>query len=233
MSIFQFKYFSVQQTNTPLKVGTDAMILGAVINRNNYLSILDIGTGTGVLALMAKQNNPNAKVVAIDIDEESLIDCQHNFENSPWNNDLICLQQDFNFLDTESKFDCIVCNPPYYENGLLSKSEGMNRVKHTVDFSLEDLFVKVQKLLSSNGDFWIILPHSTAEKWKNFALTIDLHTSEKIIIFGKPDLPKRVIFKMRLETSSVSEKRLIIRNSDNTYSEEYKKLTKEFHNKEL
>jgi tRNA1Val (adenine37-N6)-methyltransferase len=233
MSIFQFKYFSVQQSNNSLKVGTDAMILGASVDENNYLSILDIGTGTGVLALMAKQKNPNAKVIAIDINDQSLIDCKINFKNSPWNNDLICSQQDINFFTTENKFDCIICNPPYYENGLLSQSEDVNRAKHTIDFSLDNLFFKAKNLLSSEGHFWVILPYITAEKWRFFAENIGLYTCRKINVFAKPDLPKRTILKMGLNASILSEKKLIIRNDDNTYSEEYKELTKEFHNKEL
>lgn len=233
MSVFQFKYFSIQQSNSTLKVGTDAMILGASIDENSYLNILDIGTGTGILALMAKQKNPLSKVTAIDIDKQSLIDCRTNFENSVWKNDLNCLHQDISTYFSQNTFDCIICNPPYYENGLLSKSDSNNQAKHAFDFSLETLFPKVKSLLNSNGHFWVILPYSTSEKWIEFSASIGLFTSEKTIIFGKPDLPKRTILKMGLEETDRIERSFTIRNKNNSYTDEYKELTKEFHDREL
>lgn len=231
MSIFQFKYFSIQQSNSSLKVGTDAMLLGAFIPENAYSSILDIGTGSGVLALMAKQQNPNATVEAIDIDESALIDCQFNFENSPWKYDLNCRNQDVFTLPLHQQFDCIVCNPPYYENGLLSASESVNRTKHTIDFSLENLFIKVKALLCKNGHFRVILPCSNAEKWSAFGASIGLFLIERIVIFGKPELPKRNILVFGTTEQQVIEHRFIVRNVDNSYTEMYKELTREFHNK--
>lgn len=216
-----------------MKVGTDAMILGASIDEFSYSSILDIGTGTGILALMAKQKNPLAKVTAIDIDEQSLIDCKTNFENSVWKNDLTCFHQDISTYFPQDTFDCIVCNPPYYENGLLSKSDSTNRVKHTTDFSLEALFIKVNSLLNDDGHFWVILPYSGSEKWIEFSTSIGLFTSEKTIIFGKPKLPKRTILKMGLREITTIERFFTIRNQDNLYTNEYKELTKEFHDRKL
>lgn len=233
MSSFQFKYFSIQQSNSTLKVGTDAMILGASINENSYLNMLDIGTGTGILALMAKQKNPLAKVTAIDTDEQSLIDCKANFENSVWRNDLNCFHQDISTYFPTTTFDCIVCNPPYHENGLLSESDSNNRAKHAFDFSLETLFLKVKSLLNEHGHFWVILPYSTSEKWIEFSTAIKLFTNEKTIIFGKPGLSNRAILKMGLEETGTIERSFTIRNSDNSYTSEYKKLTKEFHDREL
>lgn len=233
MSSFKFRYFSVQQSNSTLKVGTDAMILGASIDEDSYHNILDIGTGTGILALMAKQKNSLAKVTAIDIDEQSLIDCKENFENSVWINDLNCFHQDILTYFTENTFDCIVCNPPYYENGFLSESVVNNRAKHTTNFSLEMLFLKVKSLLNENGHFWIILPYSSSEKWIKFSSSIGLFTSEKTIIFGKPELPKRTILKIGLKEVKTITRFLIIRNQDNSYTNEYKELTKEFHDRKL
>lgn len=209
------------------------MILGASIHEKAYLSILDIGTGTGVLALMAKQKNPSAKVTAIDIDEQSLIDCRTNFETSVWKNDMDCFLQDISTYSSQNEFDCIICNPPYYENGLLSESNSNNRAKHTLDFSLATLFLKVKSLLSEHGHFWIILPYSTSEKWIKFSTETGLFTNKKIIIFGKPKLPKRIILKMGLEETNSIEHSFTIRNQDNSYTDEYKELTKEFHDREL
>lgn len=223
----------MQQSNSSLKVGTDAMLLGASVGESTYKYILDIGTGTGVLALMAKQKNPKAKVTAIDIDKQPLIDCKANFENSPWKDDLNCLQQNFMDFIPENQFDFVICNPPYYENGFLSETASNNRAKHTIDFSLESLFQKTKEWLTPNGRFRIILPYSTAEKWSKFGNSIQLFTIRKQIIFGKPDLPKRTILTLGLSKTEPEEDFLIIRNEDNSYTKEYKELTKEFHNREL
>lgn len=209
------------------------MLLGASVAENMYSSILDIGTGTGVLALMAKQKNPTATVEAIDIDESSLIDCRINFEHSPWKSDLKCLNQNiFNFTTSQS-FDCIICNPPYYENGLLSASESVNRTKHAVDFSLENLFIKVRSLLCENGHFRLILPYSSAEKWSLFGESAGFFLIERITIFGKPDLPKRSILIFGLKKQPLIERSIVVRNADNSYTEIYKELTSEFHNKTI
>lgn len=231
--MFQFKYFSIQQENSSLKVGTDAMLLGASIDQNYYKNILDIGTGTGVLALMAKQQNPDAIVVAIDIDEQSLIDCKQNFEASIWEKDLHCFNQNFETYVSSTKFDCIICNPPYYENGLLSDSDSNNRAKHTSEFSLEQLFLTAKSLLTSDGHFYIILPVQNADKWETFSKKIGFSIGLKRVVFAKPNQVKRVIFKFTSNVEKCINDDLIIRNVDNTYSESYKNLTKEFHNKEL
>lgn len=210
------------------------MILGAFIDGHSYQNILDIGTGTGVLALMTRQKNPSAKVTAIDIDEQSLLDCKINFEHSLWATDLDCFQQDFISFDPHTKFDCIVCNPPYYENGMLSLSHSSNLAKHTTEFSLETLFQKVRSLLQPRGSFWLILPYPTTEKWCDFAQSTGLFTSRKITILGKIGSPKRTVLKMKLlQDDELTEDTFIIRNADNSYTDAYKELTKEFHDREL
>lgn len=233
MSTFHFKQFTIQQSNSALKVGTDAMMLGAFLEDISAKNILDIGTGTGVLALMAKQKNPTAIVTAIDIDDNSLIDCVHNFENSKWKEDLICLKKNFNELDATLKYDSIICNPPFYENSLLSDTAKNNRAKHTVDFSLEALFTKVQSLLNPNGQFWVILPAATSDKWKVFANSIKLFPTKEIVLFGKENNPKRIIYRFELISKPIEKTSLIIRNQDNSYSKEYIELTKDFHNKNI
>lgn len=232
MSVFQFKYFSIQQNNSALKVGTDAMVLGALVH-GDYQTILDIGTGTGVLALMLKQKNVHSKVLAIDIDNQSLTDCKINFENSIWSEDLICKNEDIFTYDSSQLFDCIVCNPPYYENGLLSSSDILNRAKHTFDFSLECLFTKVKSLLTVKGSFWVILPIENAEKWFFYCENIQLYVQEYITIYGKQNLPKRIVMKMGLEALPTDKKDFVIRDNENIYTEEYRKLTSEFHNKKI
>lgn len=210
------------------------MVLGASIADNAYHSILDIGTGTGVLALMAKQKNPESKVLAIDIDEQSLVDCRANFENSLWSKDLTCLYQNFTDFIPENTFDCIICNPPFYENGLLSEKISSNRAKHAINFSIQELLTKVKSWLQPNGHFWLILPYSTSEKWNDYGKAIGLFAIGKRTVFGKPGSPKRMILKFSLsKKDSIKEDSLTIRNHDNSYTEMYKQLTSDFHNRTL
>ncbi len=208
------------------------MVLGALVH-GNYQTILDIGTGTGVLALMLKQKNVHSKVLAIDIDDQALLDCKVNFENSTWSGDLNCKREDIFTFDSSQLFDCIVCNPPYYENGLLSSSEALNRAKHTSDFSLESLFTKVKSLLTAKGNFWVILPVENAEKWFVYCENIQLYVQEHITIYGKPNFPKRIVMKMGTESLPTDKKHFVIRDNENVYTEEYRKLTLEFHNKKI
>lgn len=233
MGNFQFKYFAIQQQHSTLKVGTDAMILGASISREAYKNILDVGTGTGVLALMAKQLNPLAKITAIDIDLQSAIDCQHNFGASPWQKDFTYLSDSIFELKTASLFDCIVSNPPYYENGLLSHNENVNSVKHTQNFDLQSFFKISLQLLSSEGEMWIILPSEHCSKWLQFTTSIGLFPKKVIYVYGKPGQLKRVIVHLGKTQQTLQEEDLTIRDKNNAYTDQYKLLTKEFHNKTL
>jgi len=235
LSVFQFKYFSIEQFHSSLKVGTDAMLLGAFVGANHYQSILDIGTGTGVLALMTKQTNPTAKVTAIDLDEQALIDCQNNFSNSPWKHDFKLICGDFLLYCPNKQFDCIICNPPYYENGLLSESERINTSKHTSSTFLETLLLKGISHLKEHGDFWLILPIENSEKWIAFLENNGNIINQLITICSKVNQPKRIVLKIgKIEKEFTNKKQtFIIRNSDNSYTDEYKQLTKDFHNKAL
>jgi tRNA1Val (adenine37-N6)-methyltransferase len=231
---FQFKYFAIQQENCTLKVGTDAMLLGASLFPNCYFHILDVGTSSGVLALMAKQLNPLASVMAIDIDAAALKDCRANFMHSPWNQDLHCIEQDVFAFNPLIHFDCVVCNPPYYEDGLLSADTRVNRAKHAQNFSLEELFQKVKKILTPDGDFWLILPYETSQKWLDYALSLGYQLKLQKIIYSKENKPVRMIFAFTLARIDVPiYEELTIRNEDNSYHDEYKLLTKEFHGKPL
>lgn len=234
MKPFHFKHFSLQQSHSSLKVGTDAMVLGALAEANCPRTILDIGTGTGVLALMMAQKFSEASITAIDIDDCSLKDCSVNFQNSPWSHRLNCLQQDIQSFDSSEKFDLIICNPPFYENTLVGENERLNQAKHATPTILATIFNKSVNLLTENGFFWVILPFETTEKWLQIASGNQLYMASKITIFSKLNLPKRTViaFSRSLPKNQLISE-LILRNSDNNYSEEYIHLTLNFHNRTL
>lgn len=210
------------------------MLLGAFLDQGIYENILDIGTGTGVLALMAIQRNPGAIATGIDIDAETLKDCHLNFINSPWKNQLLCKEIAIENYSSDALHDCIICNPPYYENGHLSENASINNAKHTKDFSLKTLFDLAILLISKKGHFWIILPQNTSNKWCEYASTIGLQVRKKIELHSKKSQPIRTIYCFTLDqVLKVDTQLLVIRNLDNSYTQAYKDLTKDFHNKLL
>lgn len=229
MSVFKFKHFDVRQGRSALKVGTDAMVLGALVKTSNKVNALDVGSGTGVLALMLAQKNSNIKVTAIELDENSCLDAAENFETSPYANRLNLLNQDF-LSFKQTGFDLIVCNPPYYENGLLGEDNRVNTAKHVDQLTPERLTENAASCLSDVGQFWVIWPFESSLKFVTQANNSGLYLREQIIVFGKPNQPKRVVLCFeKLESSSLIESTFCIREASGDYTSDYKLLTREFH----
>ncbi len=233
MSVFRFKEFSVIQDRSAMKVGTDAMLLGSFIQPNQKGNCLEIGTGTGVISLMIVQRSPEIKITALDIDFESIEEAIQNFTNSPWKDRVEGVLGDFLDFSTTEKFDLIVSNPPYFENGLLNESKRKASSRHEASLPLINLFQKSKELLTENGVFVLIIPSQSAQKWIDNALKINLFCFKEITVYGKPNLPKRSILFFSKENKEIMNEELIIRNLDNKYTEEYKKLTIDFHGVEL
>ena len=233
MSVFRFKEFSVIQDRSAMKVGTDAMLLGSFIESNQKGNCLEIGTGTGVISLMIVQRSPEIKITALDIDFESIEEAIQNFTNSPWKDRIEGVLGDFLDFSTSEKFDLIVSNPPYFENGLLNESKRKASTRHEASLPLIHLFEKSMNLLTEKGVFVLIIPAQSAQKWIDNALKMNLFCFKEITIFGKSNLPKRSILFFSKENKEIIREELIIRNSDNTYTEEYKRLTIDFHGVEL
>lgn len=229
MSNFRFKEFSIIQDRSAMKIGTDAMILGSLIDVDLEGKCLEIGTGTGVISLMLLQRSPELFITAIDIDLESSEEAIQNFSNSPWSSRVEGKQCDFLKYNSDFKFDVIVTNPPYFENGLLNISKRKATTRHEDSLPLINLFDKSSRLLSEKGIFWLILPFESATKWKNKSKEFNLFCKNEITIFGKPNLPKRTVLCFCKEEAVCIHKDLTIRNNDNSYTNEYKELTFDFH----
>lgn len=209
------------------------MVLGAFISKEHYKQILDVGTGTGVLALMAKQLNPSATITAIDIDKQSEIDCKLNFQNSKWSRDLHYINASIFEFQPPKLFDCIISNPPYYEDGLLSEKQEVNSAKHTANFDLKSFFEVCKNLLCSNGEMWTIIPSNNSSKWIKYTTSIGLFPKTIISVFGKPNQIKRTIIHFSKGECQPKILEFIIRLESNEYTNQYKELTKEFHSKPL
>ena len=235
MSVFKFKEFTVVQKVSPLKVGTDSMLLGSFISTELKSQGLDLGTGTGVLSLMIAQRNPNIFIDAIEINDEVAKECTLNFQNSKWSTHLNSITADYLKFPFKKKYDLIFSNPPYHFENILSPDNGVNLSKHSLQSDFIQFFQLVNQLLIENGDFWIILPFSVSGQLTKLANEHGLFLKEYICIHSKPSKKNiRVIINFsRKKQDNIHEREFVIRNENNLYSEEYIALTKDFHSKDL
>jgi tRNA1Val (adenine37-N6)-methyltransferase len=234
MSVFHFKHFNVTQANSSMKVGTDAMLLGALVDAPNPRSVLDIGTGTGVLSLMMAQKFPNSRITAIEVDENALIDCQVNFTSSSWSDRLSVVAIDFLQFSTAETFDLIVSNPPFFEDSLKNPNESKSRARHMDALPIDELIKKSATLLSNEGTLWLILPREIADKSIQLAEMCDLFPLRIVEIEGKPgSFIRKVIQFSRSKSLPTRSTSFCVRDEKGKYTEEYKVLTNQFHNKSL
>jgi tRNA1Val (adenine37-N6)-methyltransferase len=229
MSIFKFKHFEVNQSNSAMKIGTDSMVFGSLIDVEGKSNALDIGTGTGVLSLMTAQRNPSLKITAIEIEADAFDEAKINFENSSFQPQLTAFHVDFLDFSPDSKFDLIFSNPPYFENASKSSILQKNLARHDDSLPLNVLFEKVALHLTENGLFWVILPNLTFDTYSEFASKIGLHLVKQIEIFGKENQLVRKIGAFSKINKSLDHSRLIIRKNDGNYTDEYKELTIDYH----
>lgn len=153
---FRFKQFEISQQQAAQKVGTDGVLIGAWARGGRR--ILDIGTGTGLIALMMAQRNPEARVVGIDIDPTAIAEARHNIQASPWADRVEARQVALADYHTEEPFDAIVSNPPYFPGALMPPDPARARARHADSLPLADLVSHARRLLSEEGSFSLILP---------------------------------------------------------------------------
>ena len=190
-TFFQFKQFTIHQERCAMKVSTEACILGAWVPNTNPSRILDIGTGTGLLALMLAQRM-DSPIDAIELDERAASQAQQNAQASPWKNQIGVINQDvFEWAkETNRKYDLIISNPPFFTNSLKSDAHEKNLAKHdTSDFNKQHLAVALQKLLSNEGKAYILYPELEAEQFKKEIEGLGLFCEPVLIIRNQPNGP--------------------------------------------
>lgn len=161
MSVFRFKQFSIRQDTTPMKVGTDGVLLGAWVSvRPSDRRILDIGTGTGLIALMLAQRAPQARIVGLDIEE--VVEARANADASPWASRIEMRQCPVQEFSASGPFDLIVSNPPFFVDSLLCPDAGRTTARHAVRLPFGELRDAAVRLLAPGGRFAVILPADAA-----------------------------------------------------------------------
>lgn len=230
--IFNFKQFGISHAKSSMKVGTDAILLGSWIDVSNTNTILDIGTGCGIIALMLAQRS-RAKIDAIDIDKGSIEEASENFNNSQWDNRLQAIHSSLLTYQENStlKYDLIVSNPPYFQNSLLPSTEKLKLAKHNITLSYDDLIQSTEKLLSPHGRLAVILPSESAEHFIHKAEKAKLFLSGQLSIYPSPvKAAKRMILVFgHTKIDKIKSSGLILRNENEEFTEEYKQLTGDFH----
>jgi tRNA1Val (adenine37-N6)-methyltransferase len=204
--------------------------LGAWVNLNHSHRILDIGTGTGLIALMMAQRCNDCNITAIDIDSEAVSQANENIQASPWKEKVVAIQQDIRSFHPDDYFDTIVSNPPYFINSLKSSDTQRNTARHTDTLSAEELMQKTADLLTENGYFSIILPTEQIEELILISERVGLYPSRRTHVITRPGLmPKRTLMEFCKRKTSFLTDELVIELDRHVYSKEYIALTRDFY----
>lgn len=227
MKPFTFKQFKIEQSKDVFRVGTDGVLLGALANVYGAFSVLEVGTGTGLISLMLAQRNPQAHFLGLDINEDAAMLTKLNFENAPFHARLKNRHQDFKNFETEEQFDLIVSNPPYFEE---SGSEKDKIARQTVELNFIQLISKASKLLSEGGIFSVIIPVEAGDVFVSIGKESGLFLNRRVNIKGiENSKAKRLILEFSSQEKEINESDFIIEKSPRQYSDQYLELTKEFH----
>ena len=234
MSKFQFKQFSLEQDRCAMKIGTDGVLLGAWAPIENHpASILDIGAGTGVIALMLAQRSSAQQIDALEIDEEAYEQSVDNFENSPWSDRLFCFHAGLDeFMEEpEDEYDLIVSNPPFYTDDYKSEDEQRDLARFADALPFVDLIEAADLLLSENGILAVIIPFKEEENFLALAKEYELYPLKITRVKGTPatKIKRSLLAFSRKETIDFPVDELTIETLRHHYTKEYIELTKYFY----
>ena len=229
---FQYKQFTVCQKHAAMKVGTDADLLGTLAAGGKH--ILDIGTGTGIISLMMAQRFPDATIEAIDIDDNAIIDATENFANSPFASRLSLEKisfQDFLKRNPEPIYDCIVCNPPYFDKSTESNDLSRTRARHTSSLPFSVLIEGAYKLLKDEGVFSVCIPPEVLEEFSAECIFKGFWLKAMYKVKSIPEKePKRYILVHKKGCPVTPDiQTYCMRNSDKSRSAWYNDLLRDFH----
>jgi len=232
-NVFKFKQFSINQTDAPFKVGTDGVLLGAWCGKElqGATSILDIGTGTGLIALMLAQRFTSSKVEGLEINDSAGYVANNNFHDSPWKKRLTLFNTSLQNFQSKKQYDLIVCNPPFFIDSLKSGNSDKDTARHTIDLNLNSILHFATINLAILGVLSLVIPFDQKEELLKLASNFKLNLSQFCAIYPTPtSKPKRILVEFKKEKCSSKSEELIIEEfGRHQYSEAYKELTRDFY----
>ena len=232
--MFSFKKFSLNQDRTAMKIGTDGVLLGAwsPISENAF-NVLDIGTGTGIIALMLAQRSNAEQIDAVEIDEDAYEQATENFENSPWSDRLFCYHAGLDELieEPEDEYDLIISNPPFYTENYKTEDIQRDLARFEDAMPFEMLVEAADLLLSENGIFSVIIPFKEEERFLALAKEFELYPMKITHVKGTPtsEIKRSLLAFKRFATKEIEINELVIETERHVYTAEYITLTKDFY----
>lgn len=225
---FHFKQFSVENYKSPMPITSDSVLIGAWCRVATAQRVLDVGTGTGVIALMIAQRNPDCLIDAIDIDHNSIGEANHNFQASPWSNRLRAMHCDFN--DWVGQYDLIVSNPPFFTHGIHSPKQSRADARHTDSLTFEQLIAHSRAILTPNGRLVFITPHDARKAVIETAVFNSMNISRMCsVVSSEGKSPVRIMWEFSKAIIPQANETLTMRNAAGAYTDEYCKLCRDFY----
>lgn len=230
---FKFKQFTVNQDKTAMKIGTDAVLLGAWTTlKNKPFSVLDIGSGTGILALMLAQRSRAELIDAIEIDDKAYEQCVENFEASQWSDRLFCYHtslQEF-AKEIDESYELIISNPPFYKDEYKSSNAQRDLARSEDSMPFEQLIICASKLLAINGIFSVIIPFKEEKHFIKLASKVNLFPNRILHVKGNSSTKfVRSLIEFSFIQTAVKTEEVIIETSRHNYTQDYINLTKDFY----
>ena len=233
MKPFQFKHFSIHQDKTAMKVGTDGVLLGAWVKINKGLdSVLDIGTGTGLIALQLAQRSDCQTIDALEIEPNAFEQAVENFENSHWGDRLFCYHASLDEFANEidDTYDLVISNPPFYDNSFKELEQKRALARHTKSLTFEELLFHTSKLLSKKGTCAFIIPYHEELKFLELASMNNLFPQRITRVRGNTQSNfKRTLLQLSCSKMPPKIEEMAIEIERHIYTEDYKNLVLDFY----
>ena len=229
--IFHFKKFSVHHDRCTMKVGTDGVLVGSWSRTEGAQRILDIGTGSGVIALiMAQRTNEHVRIDAVEISEVDFLQARENFLAAPWKERMEIFHADIRQFSPGYQYDLIVSNPPFFSNSLPPPDRTRELVRHTTSLSHNDLIEVCIKLLTPSGRLNVILPLSEGQRFSDFALTKSLYCRRATALKTRKEKPvERLLLEFSRLPGELEKTEMLLYSDGEKPSMEYRSLTGSFY----
>lgn len=229
--MFRFKHFTIQDERTAMKVGTDGVLLGAWADVAESRRILDVGTGSGIIAIMSAQRNATAQITALDIDADAVAQAQSNILATAWRERVKCQQADVMEFTSDKPYDHIISNPPYFLESTHSPNRQRDVARSAASLPFGELVASAERLLCEGGKFSVVLPAECASMFRYEAFERLWLNRLCSVVTIDGDAPKRVLMEfVRTNTPLMPRcEELVIQHRNGEYSAKYRALTKDFY----